>query len=54
VSHHLLKILWTLKCSEFMGKEFVRKLGIISFNLIQKNSVIYVMICMCIYVPLFA
>jgi hypothetical protein len=28
----------------------VRNLGIISFNLIQKNSVIYVMTCICMYV----
>jgi hypothetical protein len=32
---------------------YVRKLDIISFNLIHKNIVIYVMTCMCMGVPLF-
>jgi hypothetical protein len=32
------------------GEPNVRKLGIFSFNLIQKNSAIYVMTCMCMCV----
>jgi hypothetical protein len=39
-----------LSLNPFSGVQIVRKLGIFSFNLIQKISAIYVMTCMCMCV----